>query len=461
MVKYITILKMDFLNKKVAVLGWGINGRDAVNYLLTKNASITVLDAKTKEELDFNGLNMSAVKLKLGKDYMGGLSEYDYIFRAPGIYRYLPEIIKAEKSGVIVTSSLKVFFDECPSKIIGVTGTKGKGTTSTLIYEIIKNTRNDVYLAGNIGYPVLELLNKLTPESIVVLELSSFQLIDMHKSPHLAVILNITSDHIDWHKNRQEYVQAKTNIVRYQNEEDYAIINFDYADSKNFDKLTKANKYYFSRKNEVKGVYVFRNNIYINIMDKRIDLGSTKKLLLRGVHNHENITAAICASCLAGAEIETIRKTVFSFKGLEHRLELVRTFNGVGFYNDSFSTNPDTTLAAVAAFSEPTTLILGGFNKGFNYDQMAKKITKFKNITNLILIGEISDILNKSFIKVGYKKKLLVLGKIDIKEIVRVSLEASPPGGVVLLSPATSSFDMFNNYKERGFKFKDAVNALS
>ena len=222
-----------YLNKKVAVLGLGIEGVDAINFLLAKGAKITLFEQKENKNLDFEGIQKAKIKIVSGKNYLsGGLKDFDYIVRSPGIYRFTPEIVEAEASGAKVTSAIKIFFEECPGKIIGVTGTKGKGTTSTLIYRILETSGKEVYLVGNIGKPYLQLLPKLSDKSWVIVELSSFQLIDMKASPHIAVVLNITQDHLDWHKDREEYLKSKENIVKYQNKNDWAVLNSEYKISK-------------------------------------------------------------------------------------------------------------------------------------------------------------------------------------------------------------------------------------
>lgn len=451
----------QFGGKKVAILGFEINGVDAAEFLLKHGADITVFDKKTKEDLDLKDYDKKGVKFVLGPDYIKtGLTDFDYIFRSPAIYPFIPELKEAERSGVKVSSPIKLFFDLCPAKVIGVTGTKGKGTTCTLIYEILKKAGYKVHLAGNIGKPVLELLPKLTTKSYVVLELSSFQLIDMTKSPNISVVLNITTDHMDWHKDRKEYIEAKTQIVRHQRQNDFAVLNYDYSDSKSFEKLTNAKTFNFSRSKKVNGCYVDNGKIKLNVEDKIYDVGNANKLLLRGEHNWENVCAAVCASYLTGASIDSIKQTVFSFKGLEHRLELVDTVNGVSFYNDSFSTNPQTTIAAIQSFKEPTTLILGGSDKGLDYDELGKVIAGSKSINAVILIGSISGIIKKSILKYGYKETLIDIGSPSMSEIVNRCIEITPKGGVVLLSPATASFDMFKDYKDRGKQFKEAVKKL-
>lgn len=451
--------------KKVAVLGWGINGRDAASYLRKLGAQITVFDEKEEGELDFSDFDKGIIKVVLGKDYLkGGLAGFDYVFRAPGVYRYLPEIVRAEKSGTVVTSAVNFFFQLCPGKIIGVTGTKGKGTTSTLIYQILKRAKKDVYLAGNIGTPILDLLPRLKKKSWVVLELSSFQLIDMTKSPHLAVVLNITEDHMDWHKDRAEYVNAKKNIVRHQSAADYAVLNRDYVDSRRFRRETNASVFWFSASRKVRGSYVNRKGeIILNLSygggeGKICDTG---ELLLRGKHNWENVCAAACASAFTGLTVDDIRKTVVTFKGLEHRLELAGEVKKRKFYNDSFSTNPQTTTAAIRAFEEPLTLILGGSDKGLDYDEMGKEIAKSKNVLHVVLIGEIAGLIKKSIDKAKYKGSVVELGSPSMETLVKKSFGITPAGGIVLLSPATASFDMFADYKDRGEQFKVAVKNLS
>ena len=447
-------MKYFWKGKNVAILGWGINGLDAAKYLLKKNSIITILDQKSEKELNITGIDIRRIKTILGKNYLkNGLDNFDYVFRSPGVYRYLPEIVKAEKRGVKITSVVNLFFDLCGAKIIGVTGTKGKGTTSTLIYKILKKSGKDVYLSGNIGAPMLELLPKVGTNSWVVLELSSFQLIDTTKSPYIAVVLNITEDHMDWHKNRNEYVRAKAKIVTNQKKNNYAVLAYDYKDSMNFSKLTKGIVYYFSKFQRIEGSYIESGKIILRIDNKEHEIGETKNLLLRGEHNWENVCAAVCASYLAGASIQDIKSVIFSFKGLEHRLELVGSINGVKFYNDSFSTNPQTTIAAIKSFSEPLTLILGGYDKGLKYDEMASVISQ-SNVVNVILIGDISQKLKKLLKKVKYKNNLMELGYSKMRKILRTSAKVTDKGGVVLLSPAAASFDMFVDYKDRGNQFK-------
>lgn len=413
---------VNIKSSKIAILGYGLEGRDAERYFKDLGDSVTILDKKFDEK------------------YLDSLNKFDVIVRSPGIYRFLPEIINAEKEGVEITSSLKIFFDKCPAKIIGVTGTKGKGTTSTLIYEILKNAGKDVYLVGNIGKPYLELLPKLTKDSLVVMELSSFQLIDLTKSPHIAVVLNITLDHMDWHKDKEEYVNAKKNIVRYQTVSDLAIINSEYDVPKSFLELTKGKVILFNK--------------------SKLENKYKDRLLLRGEHNLENIAAAVTVSKVLKIKEDIIIKTIQGFKGLEHRLELVREVGGVTFYNDSFATGPQPTIAAIKSFTEPTTLILGGSDKGLDYEELAQEIVKNKQVKKAIIIGFVGPQIIKSLNKEGFRGSIINLKQKSMSKIVENAFRNTPSGGIVLLSPAAASFDMFEDYKDRGNQFKKAVQNL-
>ena len=428
----------DFKDKKVAVLGLGIEGRDAINFLLNRGAKITLFDKKEEQEIDFSGIEKEKIEIITGENYLSsGLAGFDYIIRSPGVYRYNSEIVDAEKAGVIVTSAIKIFFDECPGKIIGVTGTKGKGTTCSLIYEILKADGRDVYLSGNIGKPYLELLPKLKNDSWIVMEMSSFQLIDMDISPHVAVALNITVDHLDWHKDREEYVNAKKNIVAHQKPNDFALINEEYETPKSFAEIAKGKVVFFSK----------------DSLEEKFK----EKLLLRGEHNLENIAAAVTTANTIGVEEEKILETVRSFKGLEHRLETVKTIDGITFYNDSFATSSQPTIAAINSFNEPETLILGGSDKGLDFGELRDVIEKKENVKNLILIGLIGGKIGE-----GIKgKNIINLSHTTMTEIVKKAYEVTPREGVVILSPAAASFDMFKNYKDRGNQFKNAVHKLN
>ncbi len=456
----------DWKNKKIAVLGLGLEGISSAKFLKKQGAILTLLDKKNEEEIEKEILD-EAKKLTshvvFGENYLKTLTDFDVIVRSPGIKRTLPELEAAEKKGVVITSHTKIFFDVCPSPIIGVTGTKGKGTTSTLIYEMLKKEDKDAYLGGNIGIPPLDFLDKLTPKSIVVLELSSFQLQDVDKSPHIGVMLMITSEHLDYHKDTREYVEAKRNLIRFQTSSDFAILNRDYPATNESDIVTSAKVYFVSRERGIdEGCFVKnKKEIWLRIDGKETKIIDTNYILLPGGHNLENVCAAVMAATLAGVSKEHSIEVLKTFQGLEHRLELVREVNGVRYYNDSFSTVPETAIAAIEAFENPEILILGGSSKNSDFTELGYVIRNAKNIKAIIGIGkEWPRIRNELRTENQELRTLLIEGAKDIHTIVQAASKIARPGDVVLLSPACASFDMFKNYKDRGEQFKEEVNTL-
>ena len=426
-----------FKNKKIAVIGEGIEGISSAKYLKSKGAKVTILDQKQ------------------GSNYLDNLEDYDLVVRSPGIkIEMLEKYVSRDK----ITSQTKTFFDICPCPIIGVTGTKGKGTTSTLIYEMLKKDRKDAYLGGNIGNTPFDFFEHLKSSSVVVLELSSFQLLDLHKSPHIAVILMITSEHLDYHPNVLEYISAKRNIIKFQKATDFAIINRDYPASNESDVDALGKVFYVSREREVdNGCFARDGKIVIRTKDREIPVFETKDLLLRGKHNYENVCAAVMAAYLAGVSIKNIQEVLADFAGLPHRLELVGVVNGAEYFNDSFSTTPETAIAAIEAFKEPEILILGGSSKNSNFQELGEVISKKGNIKAIIGIG-VEWVRIKPFIK--SKNIILIEGAKDMHTIVLAASKIAVSGDVVLLSPACASFDMFKNYKDRGEQFKEEVSRL-
>jgi len=425
-----------FKNKKIAVIGGGVEGISSEKYFKRKGADVIILDQKQ------------------GKDYLQNLDKYDLIIRSPGVK---PQLLQKYKH---VTSQTKLFFQLCPAKIIGVTGTKGKGTTSALIYEMLKKQGFDAYLGGNIGFPPAEFLDKLNVHSIVVLEMSSFQLIDIEKSPHIAVMLMTTSEHLNWHSSLEEYINAKRNILKFQKEEDFAVINKDYVTSRESDIETNGQIYYISAIDEVqKGCFIKENAVWISDNDLEEKVINTSEILLPGAHNLENVCAASMAAKLAGVEIHNIAQVLRTFRGLEHRLELIAEVNGVKYYDDSFSTTPETAIAAINAFKNPEILILGGSSKNSNFKDLGETISKAQNIKAIIGIGvEWARIKAQS--KIQNPKFIIVEGADSMEKIVAAAAKLAAPGDVVLLTPACASFDMFKNYKDRGNQFKEKALAL-
>jgi UDP-N-acetylmuramoylalanine--D-glutamate ligase len=444
---------------KIAILGFEREGRATLTFLQNDpefhGAEIWVLDKNESLEVP------PGVHTRLGLEYLSGLNDFDVIFRTPGIRYHSPEIQRAQKLGVTISSATKLFFDRCQGKIIGVTGTKGKGTTSTLIYDILKAEGKDVYLAGNIGKPTLEILPHMTKKSWAVLEMSSFQLIDMEKSPHVAVAIMVTEEHLDWHIDVKDYVAAKSNIVRFQSKNDFAVLAADYPRSMSYAQLTKADVSTYSRLHSVdKGTWVENNAFYYSDGREIKKICNTNVLHIPGKHNWENAAAAITVGKLLDISNGTIKKAIENFHGLEHRLEFVADVNGVRYYNDSYSTMPDATEVAIAAFDAPKVLIVGGSHKDSDFTKLGKAIAKSKSIKGIIGIGVEWPII-KSHIKLSKNSPIQIIeGCENMKEIVAAAHDMTSHGDVVILSPGCASFDMFKNYSERGTQFKQAVKEL-
>lgn len=445
---YCSKLLKQLKNKKIAILGFGNEGYSTLEFLKKYGISCSIHDQKKsleKGEISkkFNNIE----KFYLGQKYLDNIEKYDLVFRTPGMPRLHPKLVFSQKRGVEISSQTKLFFDLSPCPIIAITGTKGKTTTSFLIYKILKK-KHRVFLAGNFGKPLFKVLPKLNKNSLAVLELSSFQLQDLQKSPHIAVITNITSDHMDpakkfspsTHQNLKEYLKAKLNIIRYQNEKDFAIIH---SSLKNKTKnIGRGKKIYFDIS---KFKNFFKNSINTN---------------LKGEHNKENILAAAIVGKILKIKKEEIISAIKEFKGIEHRLEFVKKIKGISFYNDSAGTNPGATLAALKSFKEPIHLISGGSDKGLDYNKLAEFIAKNKNIKTAVLIGQIKNKLYsiiKKFISRFKNKDLKIIKAKTLKEAVLTAYKLASKNEVVLFSPAAASFDMFQNYAERGKQFKKIV----
>ena len=446
--------------KKIAIVGFGIEGVSCANYLGAKN-EIFIFDQKSKDRID-NDL-WKKLKVKninfFWENHIPRGFDVDFVVRSPGVRPDSPQIKKLLGKKTQVASTTNIFFDECTSPIIGVTGTKGKGTTATLIYEILRKKFKSVFLAGNIGTPVLDILPKLKKDSIAVLELSSFQLLDLKKSPHLAVILMVTSEHLDWHNNQDEYIDAKKPIVSYQTKNDFAVVNADFANSKEIVRDIKSKIYYFSTKKRTNGVYLKSTKI-VSAIEKLDEICDVSKIRLVGKHNIENVLAAVAVAKIYSVKNDDIVKVLATFKGLEHRLELVGKKNEIQFYNDSFSTTPETTIAAIESFRSKKILILGGSSKNSDFSALSQKIIVDPSIAALILIGQEAKRIETSIEENGHFKGPVLKGAKKMGEIVKMAQKLAKPGYVVLLSPACASFGMFKNYKDRGENFKTEVQRL-
>ncbi len=445
---------------KIAILGFGEEGKAVLKYLTGHGYhDVTVCD----QNVDIKGALPEGVSANLGKDYLGNLDEFQVIFRSPGIPFLTPQIQMAAKNGVFVTSCTDYFLDQCPCHVIGVTGTKGKGTTATLLFQILKKSGKKVFLGGNIGLPAMSFLDELKGGDLVVLELSSFQLQDVRKSPHYAILLNTTTDHLDYHADREEYMKAKENLLAHQGKKSVTVLNKDYEYVKYYEPLVKGKMLEVSCHGKVKdGAYVKDGKIFYN----KEEIMEVCDVKLIGAHNIENVLPAIVIAKEFGASNEDITHVVKTFPGLAHRLELVREVRGVKYFNDSFATTPETSMAAVDSFEEPTILIAGGSEKGLDYNEWAVKILTKPSLKIVILIGATAEKMEKALMAAEEKlgsaigSPTKVLRRKDLDEALIDAYAEAEEGWVVVMSPAAASFGLFKNYKERGETFKDLVRKL-
>ena len=450
-------------NKKVAIIGLGVSNLPLIDYLYKLGSEITLFNNKPIEQLDKNVLDKIyeyKLKFSFGENYLNKLVGFDVIFRSPSCRPDTPQIEEEVKRGALLTSEIELVLEMCPGTTIGVTGSDGKTTTTSLIYEILKENNYKCYLGGNIGIPLFTKLGEMKPEDFVVLELSSFQLMTMKVSPQVAVITNVTPNHLDIHKSYDEYKEAKANIFKNQTENDLLVLNYDNDITKKFAKEAIGSTVYFSSKEKLEnGIIVDGETIKDCESGLRRHILNTKSTKLRGIHNAENMCAAIAATKrFVTPEVQA--KAISSFAGVEHRLEFVKEIKGAKWYNDSIASSPTRTIAGLKSFDENIVLIAGGYDKHLDYTPIAKPIVE--NVGSLILLGQTA---NKIYSAVTYELKFsdkeLPIYKVNtLEEAVEKANEISKKGDVVLFSPASASFDMFKNFAERGNKFKQIVNKL-
>ncbi|MBD3330480.1 UDP-N-acetylmuramoyl-L-alanine--D-glutamate ligase [Candidatus Peregrinibacteria bacterium] len=448
----------------IAILGFGVEGRAMFNYLMAHEyGNITICD----KNVDLKDKMPEGVSVRLGEDYLNDLDDFDVIIRSPGIKYFDPHIQAAVQAGKEVTSTTAIFFDQCPCPIIGITGTKGKGTTSMLTYLMLKEADKDVHLGGNIGTPAIGFLDDLNKDSLVVFELSSFQLQDMKKSPKYAVLLNTTSDHLDYHADTGEYLTAKESILANQAKDSIAVLNKDYDYANHYKPLVKGRNLWVSVEEKVKnGAYSDEENIYFVEDDNATQIAKINEVKLIGSHNLENILPAVAIAGTIGVDKKDIERIIKTFDGLPHRLQFIKEVKGVKFYNDSIATSPDPSMAAVDSFEAPLTLIAGGYDKGADYNEWALKILTKKNLRTVVLIGDLAEKMESAISQAEEKlgeaegSPTKVLKRNTFEEAILDAFAETPENGVIILSPAAASFDMFKNYKDRGEQFADIVGKL-
>ncbi len=443
--------------KTVAVIGIGVSNQPLLRLLLKAGVDVTACDKKDRDALGglAEKLEEAGCKLRLGPDYLEGLDQ-DVIFRTPGLHpRYLEN---AKARGSVITSEMEVFFDVCPCPIIGITGSDGKTTTTTMIARLLRTAGHTVHLGGNIGRPLLSDADAIQPEDWAVVELSSFQLMTMKRSPHTAVLTNLAPNHLDIHTNMEEYVQAKENILAYQNASDIVVCNFDNDITRKLSQNATGKRLYFTRFSaRERGCYLENNAIWY-----RDEVGERKVLplegiLLPGIHNVENYMAAICAVQGLVSD-EDIRKFARTFGGVEHRIELVRERRGVRWYNDSIASSPTRTIAGLRSFPEKVILIAGGKDKGLDYAPLGPEINA--HVKLLILCGATAQSIRQAAEKAENYNGLEIVEVQDYPAAVELASLRAVSGDVVTLSPASTSFDRFRNFEERGRVFKELVCGL-
>ena len=449
-------------NKKVAIIGLGVSNSPLIDYMYKMNANITVFNNKTEDKIDksiLQKIEQYKIEKHFGENYLSNLKDFDIIFKSPSVRPDLPEIQEEVKKGAKLTSEIELVIELSPCKTIAVTGSDGKTTTTALIYEILKN-KYKCFLGGNIGIPLFTKIQEIKPEDIVVLELSSFQLMTMKKSPDIAVVTNITPNHLDIHKSYQEYIEAKTNIFKNQNEDNKLVLNYDNEITREFSKQAPGKVVFFSSKEKLENGVIYDDGTVKIVEDGlRRHVLKLKDTKLRGKHNAENICAAIAATN-GLVDIETQIKAITNFEGVAHRIEFVREINGSKWYNDSIASSPTRTIAGLNSFEEEIILIAGGYDKHLDYEPIAEPI--LNKVKTLILMGQTAE---KIFGVVKQKKeeqnKQINIYKVKtLEEAIEKAKENAKPNQVVLFSPASASFDMFKNFEERGNKFKELVKKL-
>ena len=446
--------------KRVAIIGLGVSNLPLIKYFNDLDCEVVAFDNRDLEKIEkdtINKLEEYNCKYYTGQNALDDLKGFDYIFRSPSARPDKPEFLAEIERGAVLTTEIEQVLELSPSHIIGITGSDGKTTTTSMIYQILKNAGKRCFLGGNIGTPLFTEIKDMMPDDYVVLELSSFQLMNMKKSPEIAVITNITPNHLDIHKDYQEYIDAKKTIFINQDENGILVTNKDNELTKDFDKEAKGHIRYFST-HYLKDTYILENDFITYNKEKIID---TRNLLLKGSHNYLNICTALnTIKDYINVSNEQLQKIIEKINPVHHRLEYIRTINNVKWYNDSASTTPDKALAGINAFKEKIVLIAGGYDKNISYEPLAKPIAN--KVSKLILFGETKNKIYNEIMKLP--KELLENLQIYIldtlEEVVEIASKVSEEGEVVLFSPASASFDMFQNAYQRGDLFKELVKKI-
>ncbi len=449
--------------KKVTFIGMGVSHFDCIKLFMQKNIQVTVADKRTAEQLGerYRELSELGVRFELGEHYLEHLSDADIIFRTPGMNFFSPALSKARALGKVVTSEMEVFFDLCPCKLYAVTGSDGKTTTTTLISEFLKAQGKTVHLGGNIGRALLPIVETIDEQDAAVVELSSFQLISMRKSPDVAVVTNVAPNHLDVHKDMEEYIAAKKNILLHQNAFSKTVLNMDNEITNQMAELVRGKLYQFSRRSiPENGAFLSENGSIIMVNNGvQTEIMKAEEIRIPGIHNVENYLTAISA-VYDDVDCHNIVKVAREFGGVEHRIEFVREVNGVKYYNDSIATSPTRTIAGLNSFGQKLVVIAGGYDKKIPFEPLAPKLIEKCKL--LILMGLTADKIEKAVTDCdGYNPNELRILRVDtMEEAVAAANANAVRGDIVTLSPACASFDKYPNFEARGNHYKGLVNAL-
>jgi UDP-N-acetylmuramoylalanine--D-glutamate ligase len=448
---------MELQNKRVLVVGLGKSGVASALFLKTHGARVTVSDTKSGDDLrnEIPTLLDHGITVETGGHGERTFREQDLIVVSPGVPVDAPLLVRARALGETVIGEIELAARFLPGPIVAITGSNGKTTTTTLTGEILAAGGLPVLVGGNIGTPAISLAEHAKPESVIVLEVSSFQLETIQSfHPKVAVVLNVTPDHLDRHRTLENYVDAKARIFENQRGDDFAVLNADDPTCAAMAERTKARVYWFSRQKEVKqGVWVREGNIVFRNGTQQREVMQVSEIPLRGAHNLENVLAAVCAAVLMGCSPDKIRDAVRQFKAVEHRLEFVTTIRGVDYYNDSKATNVDATIKALESFPANIHLILGGKDKGSDYAVLNDLLRQ--RVKRVYTIGAAAAKIESQI------KDVEVVHAETLESALRRANAVAQAGDVVLLAPACASFDQFKNYEERGRVFKEIVQSLA
>ena len=452
--------------KKVAFIGAGVSHKTLIKEFVELGAHVTLCDQKKSVE-EFGDyaatIRKLGIDLSLGEHYLDGFKGQDIIMRTPGFVGYFEKPLQdAMAAGTMVTSEVELFFDFCPCEIVAVTGSDGKTTTTTLISKMFEAAGRRVFLGGNIGAALLPQLADVTPDAVAVVELSSFQLISMRRSPKVAVVTNVTPNHLDHHKDMQEYIDAKRNILLWQTPPCRAVLGFENDITRGMEKDCKGEQVWFTRLHETdNGAFLRESDDTLCYAENGVvtPILPRKDIKLRGLHNVENLLAA-CAAVWGRVPIEAMRQVGSTFTGVEHRIEPVRTLDGVTYYNDSIASSPTRTIAGLRSFDQKIILIAGGYDKKIPYEPLAPEI--LAHVKTLVLMGATGPRIEKAVRECpGFaESSLTILHADNMQHAVELARSAAKSGDVVSLSPASASFDLYPNFEVRGKDYKNIVNAL-